>query len=519
MAEYKSSKKQAPAIKLKAQPNNEQLEQEILSIIINDQDVDEIVFDLKAEDFYVERNRIIYEKLRTKHSQSLPFDYPTLLSAFTDEEKDKIGGLSYINDVNNLYISSAKLLDYIENLKNLSRARKLLSISSVISEMAQDNQSPMEIISMAVESMNRIALDAEKKELEAVSSSANEVIDEIVDIYNTGEKPNALSTGYENLDIVANGGFLPGQMIVLAARPGCGKTSFAMSIAANISKNDPEKVIAVFNLEMSRSELIKRLVAFYAQIDSKKVSMNDLDSEQINKILDTKKIFAESNIFIDDSSNISAEEIKSKVARLKNKAKRLDLVIIDHMQLIKNTQGKSRYEQMTEISRMIKIIAKDINVPVLVLSQMSRKVEETDEKTQKDLKQKKPKMSDLRESGAIEQDADMIVFLTPDPDEASMDLEESTGAIIAFVAKNRAGASELDLKFIWHKDTMTFEPNNNKYPVKVSKDNSNKTSNAQEVEYNSTQYSSVDDMVITDDYVPLEDDYSIPSDYEDSVNI
>ena len=511
------NKKGDPAIKLKGQPNNEQLEKDILSIIMNDPSVADDAFNISIDDFYIERHRIIYKKMYEQHQQGLPFDLVAIISLFTEEEKDKVGGIAYLSDISNTYMSSVNLSYEIDLLKNLSRARELISVSTKMSSMAYDNSEPLDIMTFAMNEINRISLDLDKKDLKQVAETANNVIDEIINIYNTGERPKALSTGYSNLDSIANGGFLPGQMIVLAARPGCGKTSFAMSIVANIAQTNPEKVIAVFNLEMSQEELIKRLIASLAQIDSKSVIRNELTSDQISRILETKKDFSKCHIYIDDSSNITADQIKAKVNKLKNKEGRIDLIVIDHMQLIADNKVRSRYESMTEISRMMKIIAKELEVPVLVLSQMSRNVEKTDEKNNSGevIKQKKPKMSDLRESGAIEQDADMIIFLTPGDESEEVAETENTALLDAVVAKNRSGEADVDLFYVWHKDTMTFVPKKKITFINKPKKQEAKTENSGSEQIANNDYY-IDDSVLTDAEAPEE--YSVDSDYLDGVN-
>ena len=254
-------------------------------------------------------------------------------------------------------------------------------------------------------------------------------------------------------------------MIVLAARPSCGKTSFAMNIVANIARKDPEKVIAVFNLEMAREELLYRLYANASGVNSQLISnASKLTDAQMNRVYGAQKVFDNTKVFIDDSSKISMNEISLKVRRLKNREGKVDLVVIDHMQLVddQGARSRSRYEQITDISRLVKVMAKEIGVPVLVLSQMSRDFEK-DKITLngEQPKARKPVLADLRESGAIEQDADVVLFLS----EADFQtLSEEDKAIDLTIAKNRSGERDVECHYDADLSTMNFKERINPFP-------------------------------------------------------
>jgi len=453
--------------KVKNVPNNEELEKAILSMIMMDAEVATDIFaKVKEEDFYTSRNREIYKLLYERNKVGASFDMLGVISILTAEISEKIGGIAYLTEVANTVYSTATYEDDIKYLKQLATLRNIIKITDIVDNRVYNNESCDDIISYAQGELYNLGKYDENHELEPVSKGIERVIGDIQDLIVNGESRKVLSTGFKNLDSIANGGFLPGQMIVLAARPGCGKTSFAMDIVSNVANKSPEKVIAVFNLEMTKDELIKRMLSTNTGINSQLISRPyGMSNEQIKKIYDAKPVFENAKIFIDDTSNITMNDINLKVRRLQNKQGSVDLVVIDHMQLIADSaKGRSRYEMMTEISRMVKIMAKEIEVPVVVLSQMSRGFEKDEIQQvpgQAAPKQRDPKMSDLRESGAIEQDADMVLFLT----EGDFRVEEGETALNVVVAKNRSGESDTKLHFGWNKGSMSFREVEHAIPV------------------------------------------------------
>ncbi|MDE6614678.1 MAG: DnaB-like helicase C-terminal domain-containing protein, partial [Clostridia bacterium] len=272
------------------------------------------------------------------------------------------------------------------------------------------------------------------------------VMERIEKAYSENGSQSGLQVGFRNLDEATNG-FLPGQMIVLAARPGCGKTSFVMNMVSNIaSKKDSKEVVAVFNLEMSAIELVLRMMSNIAGIDSRDLQKGLENKDGLDKIWIAQEVLKNSNVYIDDSAEITTAQIMSKCRRLKAQKGRLDLVVIDYLQLISPTDSrKSKLEQVSDISRFVKLLAKELKVPVIILSQMSRSIEQRDDKT--------PMLSDLRDSGAIEQDADIVAFLTEGDFEAS----NGNAPICLMIAKHRNG-SVCDLYFEWDKSKMRFKP-------------------------------------------------------------
>ncbi|MCR4874332.1 MAG: AAA family ATPase [Clostridia bacterium] len=280
----KSKKQYEP--KVKNVPNNEELEKSILSVIMNDQDAAQDIFArVNVSDFYSPRHQLIYKHLVERNRIGATFDFLGASSTMTEEVQSKIGGLQYLGEVNAYSFSSATYEQDVDLLKQLSTLRSVLKINNVVENRVYNNEKADDIVAYAQGELYSLKSANEKHELEIISEGAERVIADIQESYASGEKKACLSTGYDNLDQNANGGFLPGQMIVLAARPGAGKTAFAMNIVANIAEKTPEKVVAVFNLEMSRDELIKRLLATYSGVDSKLVSSGyNLTESQMNDL-------------------------------------------------------------------------------------------------------------------------------------------------------------------------------------------------------------------------------------------
>ncbi len=276
-------------------------------------------------------------------------------------------------------------------------------------------------------------------------------MERIENAYGNRGSQGGLKVGFKNLDEATNG-FLPGQMIVLAARPGCGKTSFVMNMVANLaSKADSEEVVAVFNLEMSAGELVMRLMANIAGVDSRDLANGLENQDSLDKVWVAQDVLQKSNIYIDDTAEITTEQIKSKCRRLKMQRGRLDLVVIDYLQLITPSEAKkSTLESVTKISRDIKIMAKELKVPIVILSQMSRSIEKREKEDGSD---KDPKLSDLRDSGAIEQDADIVAFLT----DGDFGVDAGNVPIRFMIAKHRSGSIG-ELYFEWDKSKMRFKP-------------------------------------------------------------
>lgn len=430
----------------KMMPNSFEAEQSLLGAIMIDNNVGlETLSELNVGDFYYEAHRTIFNCMSVLQGEGKPIDIITMADKLLkDDTLDSIGGIGYITDLTNILPSSANYKYYFDIVKRNGMLRKIINASSDIIEKSYASDDADQALSYAEKKIFEISDATENKDLVHINDSVNDVIAKFEQILINPNGSKGMLTHFKNLDKITNG-YLGGQMIVLAARPGVGKTSYAMNIVANIVKENPEKVVAVFNLEMSIGELTQRILLTMAQVPQDHV-MKGATADEFKRLWTAKKILEKSNLFIDDTTGTTPEQIMSKCRRLKQTKKRLDFVVIDYLQLLQSkTQRSSMQQEVAEISRAIKIMAKELKVPVLILSQTSRDLEKRPDKT--------PKLSDLRDSGAIEQDADQVYFLIKD-DKQENDAYEIMDLVIC---KHRNGGLAT-LHYKWEGSMVKFTP-------------------------------------------------------------
>lgn len=432
----------------RAMPCSLEAEQAVLGAIMSDNEVAiRIVSDLSADDFYAKNHKIIFEQIQKLSKENKPIDIVMLASSLDmDGLLSEVGGVTTLDELIDSIPSTANV-DYYVNIINMnSLRRRLIRECSGVIEKAYAEEDAEKVVAYAESQIYNVSEKKESSSLLHISNTTVEVMDRIVKAYNEKGSQSGLKVGFKNLDEATNG-FLPGQMIVLAARPGCGKTSFVMNMVANLAaKPDSEEVVAVFNLEMSAGELVLRLVSNITGVDSRDLANGLENKGNLDKVWVAQDLLQRSNVYIDDTAAITTEQIMSKCRRLKMQKGRLDLIIIDYLQLITPSEsGKNTLENVTKISRAIKILAKELKAPVIILSQMSRSIDQREDK--------EPKLSDLRDSGAIEQDADIVAFLT----DGEFNVEAGNVPIRLMIAKQRNGAV-CDLYYEWDKSKMRFKP-------------------------------------------------------------
>ncbi len=442
----------------KIMPNNLEAEQSLLgSMMIDDEVTTEILSELNEKDFYMNSHRLIFNAMYDLQREGKPADIITLsdkLSKSTEKDKygnvsttdnlQKVGGMSYLTELTDAIPSSANYRYYFNIVKKNGMLRTIINASNKISENTYKSDDAEMALAFAEKTIFDISDNQENKDLMHVNSTINQVLKGYEDVLINPDCNKGQLSHFKNLDKITNG-YKGGQMIVLAARPGCGKTSFAMNIVCNIAKNEPEKVVAVFNLEMSMSELTQRILLTMASVPHESV-VSGASADEFKRLWQAKKILEQSNVYIDDTASTTPEQIMSKCRRLKQMKKRLDFVVIDYLQLLKaHTSRQSIQQEVTEISRSLKIMAKELDVPVFALSQTSRDLEKRDDGD--------PKMSDLRESGAIEQDADQVYFLVKQKlGEGSVE-----DIINLHIVKHRSGACGT-ISFKWQGNMVKFTP-------------------------------------------------------------
>ncbi len=421
-------------------PHNLEAEQALLGCLLLDTTVQvELAPFLKSHDFFAESHKYIFEAMTEIIDSNQPVDMVTLSDKLErNGTLEQAGGIEYIASLASIMPSAANYQRYFDIVTRDSMLRRLIIGSSKIIEDCKQNDDKMAALSNAEKTIYDIADEADNGSMEKIGSllpAAMNVFDEI------GQNSGAyrgLRTKFFGLDNLLNG-LRKGTLTILAARPGIGKTSFAMNIVENLALQG--YTCAVFSLEMKNDELVQRMLCSVAGVNSDRANKGQLTDVDWRKLYKANELLADTNIFIDDTSFTNPQEIISKCRRLKRRnGGKLDFVMVDYIQLMntEKTRKDGRQQEVTEISRFMKILAKELNVPVLALSQMSRKVEEGGTI-------RRPKLSDLRESGAIEQDADAVLFIhRPDLDKNLTEKQIEEKGIRANVAeilveKNRSG--------------------------------------------------------------------------------
>ena len=416
--------------------------------------------DLKKNDFFAREHQIIFETmqelfLKKNHTY---FDHIILTSALESKGLlETVGGISYLMTLTNVLPSATNYQYYVEIVKRDSVLRQLISAGGEIIEDAYNSDNREHSIQFAENKIFNISQNTEKSELSHIRGSLEQVVEDFEMCFENPDAKRGLPTGFPGLDHYTNG-FQKGDLIILAARPSFGKSSLAVNFVQNAAVKY-KKTCAIFSLEMPREQLARRMVSSIAKeycnsISMEKILRGDLNENEQRNFRKAVNLLAEAPIFIDDNSMITPSEILSKCRRLKNDPSfGLDFVMIDYLQLMTGDRGRGdgRQQEVSDISRNLKILAKELGVPVLALSQLSRAVEQR-------AGDHKPQLSDLRETGAIEQDADIVMFIHR-PDRFSDTNKDGTldpTRAFLILAKHRNGALG-EIPLIWDGSTTTFK--------------------------------------------------------------
>ena len=438
-------------------PYNFEAEQAVLGAVLISQEAPSIILsELKEEDFLSKEHQIIFATMQAlfiKKNHTY-FDHIILTSELESKGLlDSVGGVSYLLALTDKLPSSTNFQYYVDIVKRDSILRKLIQTGGEIIEDAYSSDDMNRSLQFAENSIYRISQVSEHSELEHIRTSLEKVIDDFELCYQNPNAKRGIETGLVGLDHYTNG-FQKGDLIILAARPSFGKSALALNMVQHMAVKG-RKSCAVFSLEMPREQLSRRMACSISGVDMAKVLRGDLEEEQEQRrFRNAISVLADSPIFIDDSSMNTPAEILSKCRRLKNDpAYGLDFVMIDYLQLMNTgpkSKADSRQQEVSEISRSLKVIAKELNVPVLALSQLSRAVESR-------AGDHKPQLSDLRETGSIEQDADIVMFIHRpsryQDTNKNQDMDQSQAYLI--LAKHRNGALA-DIPMHWDGNTTTF---------------------------------------------------------------
>ena len=427
-------------------PNNLEAEQALLSCLLIDNEIlSEVLEQLEDNDFYQESHRYILSAMKMVYADRKPVDIVTLCDRLdSNGDLEKAGGISYVTELAQITPSAANYKHYLDIVKRDSINRNLIRAAGEIEEFAKKSDDSVKSIQQAealIYDISRVNDTSSVKDIRE-GKGVDAVIDKFEKLSKDKDAFRGLSTGFTRLDRLTNG-LQRSDLIVIAARPGMGKTSLAMNIVENAALRC-DAVCAVFSLEMPEVQIIQRLLCSFANVSMEKALAGKLEANDWRKIVKASDALKKSRINIDDSSRVTPMEILSKCRRIKSRNNgRLDLIMVDYIQLMssgKEGAEQNRTQEVASITRDLKIMAKELNVPVIALSQLRR------------IQSGEPQLSDLRESGAIEQDADIVMFISrPDvnvPEEELVKKNIKKGMADLIVAKHRnGGLDRIPLRF------------------------------------------------------------------------
>jgi len=395
---------------LKVPPHSKQAETSVLGAIMIDKDaVVEVADVLSPECFYESGHQSIFEAALELYEERVPIDLVTMADKLKKKKKlDKVGGRSYLSKLANSVPTSAHAVSYAQIVKDLHTKRELASASAKINQVAFDEEIDAdEALDEAEQEIFSLSQQHLKKIPTSLREALAESFDRLDELQKRSDGLRGVPSGFQDLDDYL-AGFQPSNLIILAARPGVGKTAWSLNIARHVAV-EQKMPVCFFSLEMSKEELVDRLLVRQADIDAWKMKTGQLNDDDLSRLSEAMGILAEAPLYIDDTPGLNILQIRTKARRLQIE-KGLDLIIVDYLQLMHSRRRwDSRVQEVSDISQGLKNLARELKVPVLSLSQLSRAVEKRGGN--------RPRLADLRESGSIEQDSDVVMFLYRDDDE------------------------------------------------------------------------------------------------------
>ena len=421
-------------------PHSVESEQSILgSIILDKEAIITVAEIIQPMDFYKEAHKIIYECMLKLNSNNEPIDLITLVEELRKEgHLDSIGGISYLTSLSTIVPTTSNVKYYANIVKEKSVMRQLIKASNEIINLGYDaSTNVQDILDKAENNIFDISQEKSSDDIQPISLVLQDTFETLEKLCTDKSDVTGITTGFADLNKKING-LQRTDLILLAARPAMGKTAFSLNLVQNAAlKGDAS--VAVFSLEMSKEQLVQRMLSAQSNVELSKIKTGNLGASDWPRIIDALSVLSEANIFIDDTPGIKISEIRSKCRRLKIE-KGLDLILIDYLQLMEGEgKNENRQQEIAKISRSLKILAKELDCPVVALSQLSRSPELR--------KDHRPILSDLRESGSIEQDADIVIFLYRD--DYYNENSEKPGVCEVNIAKHRSGPTEvIDLTWV-----------------------------------------------------------------------
>lgn len=431
-------------------PHDLVAEQSVLgAVFIAPDTIISLADELVPDDFYKPANKIVFKTMLSLFKKGEPIDATTMVSALTNQGYiSTIGGINYVVELVNSTPTSKNVEHYAKLVKEKATLRKVIAdLSDSLSSAYQGDVSIGDIIAKTEKSM----LNISNQNTGSGFRNVADILDTHMQMVETRSQTDGfvtgLSTGFVGLDKITTG-LHEGNLIILAARPAMGKTALALNIAKHVAVQE-HKPTVIFSLEMGAEELIERIVASEGMVPGYHLKTGNLSTDEWKRIVQAQSNLYDTPIFVDDTAGIRISEIRSKARKLSQEMGSLGIIIIDYLQLITGSKGENRQQIVSEISRELKILAKDLRVPVIALSQLSRSVEQRQDR--------RPMLSDLRESGSIEQDADIVAFLYRDAyyQKEQADSQESNNVTELILEKNRHGSLGT-VKLYFHKEYTKF---------------------------------------------------------------
>ena len=429
-------------------PQNIEAEQAVLgAMLIKKEAISEVVTILIGTDFYRDAHRIIFDAMLELFNKNEAVDLITITEQLRkNEQLEKVGGIAYVTSLANSVPTAANIEYHAKIVKEKGQLRHLINSATAIAGMGyEDNENVIDVMDKAEKMILEVAAKRGGGDFTPIKNILLDTFSKIEVLYASKGGITGTPTGFKDLDKLTSG-LQPSDLILVAARPSMGKTAFTLNLATHIAVRE-KKAVAFFSLEMSKEQLVQRMLCSEGAIDSQRLRIGELDDKDWGKLISAADRLSTAPIFIDDTAGITVMELRSKARRLKTEYD-LKLIVIDYLQLMQGSSSKggdNRQQEISEISRSLKALARELNVPVIALSQLSRSVESR--------QVKKPMLSDLRESGSLEQDADIVMFLYRedyyDPDTENKNITD------VIIAKHRNGPVDT-VQLFFHKQFTKF---------------------------------------------------------------
>ena len=431
-------------------PQSIEAEQAVLgAMLIEREAIVKVVEQLKESDFYREDHRLLFKTMVELYSKGSPVDYVTIVDALRSAGKlEQAGGITYLGTLSNIVPTAALVKSHARLVSEKALLRSLIYAATSIAEMGYESSEEIQnIVDTAEKKIFEVTNRRGGQDFVHVREIVHEALEKIEKLQDNPGKLTGVATGFSDLDGLTSG-MQPSDLVLIAARPSMGKTAFVLNICANAAIKQ-KSAVAFFSLEMSKEQLVQRMICSESAVDSQKMRSGMLEERDWGKLLKGANMIASAPIFIDETPGITVLELRSKARRLKAEHD-LKLIVIDYLQLMSgggSSREDNRQQEISEISRSLKALARELRVPVLALSQLSRGVEQR--------QNKRPMLSDLRESGSLEQDADIVMFLYRE-DYYEREVQSANNEAEVIIAKHRNGPTGT-VKLFFHKQFTRFD--------------------------------------------------------------